>query len=138
MSAKYIVDACALIAFLYDEQGADKMQAVLEAAYAGTVDVFMHKLNVLEVYYNIFKAEGKDNAQLFYSQMNELPITIINSISDSTFWEAGRLKATYRMSLADAIAVAESSTIKAALLTSDHHEFDVIDEKEEIEFMWIR
>jgi len=138
MIAKYVLDACALTAFLYDEQGADKVQSVLEDAEAGTIEVFMHKMNVLEVYYNIFRSEGENNAQLFYTQVTELPITVIDIISDVMFMEAGRLKASYKMSLADSIAVAEAATRKAALLTSDHHEFDVIDDKEDIEFAWIR
>ncbi|MBZ4654597.1 MAG: PilT protein domain protein [Peptococcaceae bacterium] len=138
MITKYVIDACALISFLYDEQGADKVQKVLEDAYAGTAEVFMHKINVLEVYYNIFRAEGEEKARLFYTQVNELPITIIDNLSDTMFTEAGRLKASYRMSIADSIAVAEAAIRKAALLTSDHHEFDIIDEKEDIEFAWIR
>ncbi len=28
MITKYVIDACALISFLYDEQGADKVQKV--------------------------------------------------------------------------------------------------------------
>lgn len=138
MTTRYVLDACALTAFLYDEQGADKVQKVLEDAYAGTAEVFMHKMNVLEVYYNILRAEGEEKAKLFYTYVIELPITIIDTISDTMFMEAGRLKASYRMSIADSIAVAEAATRKAALLTSDHHEFDVIDNKEDIEFAWIR
>ncbi len=75
---------------------------------------------------------------MFYTQVNELPITIIDNLSDTMFTEAGRLKASYRMSIADSIAVAEAAIRKAALLTSDHHEFDIIDKKEDIEFAWIR
>lgn len=138
MTDKYVIDACALTAFLYDEQGADKIQKILEDAYAGAIEVLMHKINVLEVYYNIFREEGENKAQLFYERVNQLPVTIIDTISDATFFEAGRLKASYRMSLADAIAVAEAFIRKAALLTSDHHEFDVIENSENIEFAWIR
>lgn len=36
MIVKYVLDACALIAFLYDEDGADKVQKVFEDAYEGT------------------------------------------------------------------------------------------------------
>ncbi|MBS3943385.1 MAG: type II toxin-antitoxin system VapC family toxin [Dethiobacter sp.] len=138
MIVKYILDACALTAFLYDEQGADKVQSVLEDAQSGKVEVFMHKMNILEVYYNILRSEGEEKAQLFYTQANELPITVIDSISDALFMEAGRLKASYKMSLADSIAVAEAATRRAALLTSDHHEFDLVEDKEDIIFAWIR
>jgi predicted nucleic acid-binding protein len=59
-------------------------------------------------------------------------------LSDAVFAVAGRLKASYRISLADAVALAEASVSGGALLTSDHHEFDAIEQKENIRFLWIR
>jgi len=138
MTNIYVLDACALIAFLYDEQGADKVQKLLEDSYTNTAEIFMHKINVLEVYYNIFKVEGEEKAQLFYSQLYKLPITVIDTISEPTFIKAGRLKALYKLSIADSLAIAETTIRKAALLTSDHHEFDIIEDKEDITFFWIR
>jgi predicted nucleic acid-binding protein len=57
---------------------------------------------------------------------------------DSVFLEAGRLKSVYKISLADAIALAYASIMKCTLVTADHHEMDVIDDKEDIRFCWIR
>ena len=48
------------------------------------------------------------------------------------------METTYKMSLADSIAVAEAKTRKAQLLTSDHHELDYLEEKGEARFYWIR
>jgi len=48
------------------------------------------------------------------------------------------LKSTYRISLADSLALAESSLSGAMLITSDHHEFDVIEAAENINFNWFR
>lgn len=59
-------------------------------------------------------------------------------VKNNVFTEAGRLKATYSISLADSIVVAEAITKKARLMTSDHHEFDEIEEKETMNFYWIR
>ena len=39
---------------------------------------------------------------------------------------------------ADSIALAQTLILDGELLTSDHHEFDVIEEKEDISFCWIR
>ncbi len=66
------------------------------------------------------------------------PVSIIAEISDEIFKEAGRLKATYKISLADSVALAQAIYLDGELLTSDHHEFDVIEEKENIRFHWIR
>ena len=52
--------------------------------------------------------------------------------------EAGRLKATYRISLADSIALAEASVSGGILLTADHHELELVEKNENIVFHWIR
>jgi len=59
-------------------------------------------------------------------------------LADDILLEAGRLKATHKISLADAIVLAQASVTKGILITADHHEFDVIEEKEPIKFLWIR
>jgi len=94
MSETYVLDACALLAFL--------------------------------------------NAEETLNKIRSLPITIIAVLSDEVFEEAGRLKATYKVSLADSIALAEAKTRKVQLLTSDHHEFDPLDVQKEVKFSWIR
>jgi len=45
-------------------------------------------------------------------------------LTDEVFYEAGKLKATNRISLADAIAIAEANVRDVELVTCDHHEFD--------------
>jgi len=39
---------------------------------------------------------------------------------------------------ADSILLAQSIVSEAIVISSDHHEFDIIDENEHIEFLWIR
>ncbi|MDR0459858.1 MAG: hypothetical protein LBH62_00220 [Nitrososphaerota archaeon] len=63
---------------------------------------------------------------------------IQSELTDIVFNEAGRFKASYRISLADSIALAETTVFGGELLTADHHEFDVIEKQEEIKFHWIR
>ena len=122
MTSRYILDACALVAFINDEIGADVVQNVLESAEKGNVEVYMNKLNLFEVYYGIRRVEGIQQAEDFYSMSLRLPIIIIDGISDDVFREAGRIKTNYRMSLADSIALGETSVRGASILTSDHHE----------------
>jgi len=52
--------------------------------------------------------------------------------------EARRLKIKYKMSVADSIALGEASILGASILTSDHREFDPVEQSETIKFTWIR
>ncbi len=90
------------------------------------------------MYYDIYRIEGKEKANEVKELVEQFPLQIINNITDETFLEAGRLKAAYRISLADAIAVAEARRLHVKLLSSDHHEFDILEEKHEVEMVWIR
>jgi len=140
MKETFVLDACALIAFLDDEEGADKVEDILRKARRNECAIYMNKLNILEIYYGIFREDSKEKAEKTLSKILALPIIVIDRLKDDVFKEAGRLKATYKISLADSIVLAEAKIRKASILTTDHHEFDPIDkeEGEEIVFHWIR
>ena len=134
----YILDACALIAVLYSETGADVVKAAFEEADKGLAKIVIHKTNLLEVYYEAYRERGKDSADLMLAELKKRPIIINAEISDEIFAHAGRLKATYKISFADSFALAQAIVSDGSLLTSDHHEFDVIEGKENINFAWVR
>ena len=135
---RYVLDANALIALLQDEPGAEKVFDVIKAAYKGEAEIIMHKANLLEVYYDAYRYRSKEQADLMVAEVVKSPIQINAEITDDIFAKAGRLKATYKMSFADSFALAQASIFGGALLTSDHHEFDVIERNEAIKFFWIR
>jgi len=136
--SRYVLDTCALIALLQEEQGTDKVAAVLNAANNGEAKITMHKLNLLEVYYDAYRWRGKEQADLLLSEVKKCPIEINTEITDEIFSEAGRLKASYKISLADSIALAQAIVLDGEFLTADHHEFDAIEGREHIRFLWIR
>lgn len=138
MTSKYILDACAVIALLNDEDGAQKVEQLLSQADQTHNFLFMHEINLFEIYYGVFRDEGKDLAEQTYDKVIDLPIKIIKGLRESVFKEAGRLKAVYKISLADSIALAEAKKRKISLVTCDHHEFDQIQQMNELDFFWIR
>ena len=138
MKDSYCLDACALIAFLCDEQGADVVEQLLIEAERKNISLIMHRINLLEVYYGIEKSEGKSRADEILKSIYDLPITFIDKINDRIFFTASYFKSNYRLSLADAIALATSKTRKAKLVSSDHHEFDILERNNEINIKWIR
>ena len=93
---------------------------------------------MLEVYYHVIKAYNVREADEMLETVNELPIEIIPELSDGVFKKAGYLKGRYKISLADAIALAESIIRNGSLVTSDHHEFETVEKLEKINITWFR
>jgi PIN domain nuclease of toxin-antitoxin system len=134
----YVFDACALIACFKDEEGWEIVGDLIERAAHGELRLTMSKYNLLEVYYGFYHDDGKDRAEEILQDAYVLPIHIVEDLSDAVFHEAGRLKASYSISLADAVALGLASAHREPLVTSDHHEFSVIEQGEGIAIRWHR
>ena len=137
MSNTYVLDACALLAVARNEVGADIVVDIYRRANNGEVQLIINRINLLEVYYDFYRYNGKEYANDFARKV-EQSVVKLTEFDESLFEEAGRLKATHRISLADSIALAQALILGGELLTADHHEFDVIETKENIGFCWIR
>jgi PIN domain nuclease of toxin-antitoxin system len=137
---KYVLDACALLAFLNKEDGWDKVKDLLiEAIDTGEVEIYMSIVNLLEVYYDRLRLDDNEKLSEFLAWAFASPIKIIDTVSRSELDKAARLKAVYkRISLADAIGIATSKSLGAAFVTSDHHELDIVEQQESISLLWIR
>ena len=134
----YVLDACALIAYLNGEPGQEKVLAVLEAAEQGTATVRMHRLNFYEVYYDAYRSGGPAVAEQFWVDVSQLPIDFVDILSETLLKEAAYFKVNYKISLADSIALGLTILHQAEVVTSDHHEFDRIEQNEPLRFLWIR
>ncbi|MCL1820690.1 MAG: PIN domain-containing protein [Oscillospiraceae bacterium] len=135
---KYYLDACALLAVLNEEDGGEFVRDIIGQAKVGSVKVSMNIINLFEVYYGILRKGGKEIANDILLKIKESDINIIETISEEVLKEAGRLKASYKMSVADSMAVAEASVNNGTLLTSDHHELGAVEKSESIKIHWIR
>lgn len=130
-----VLDACALIAFLNDEPGAEVVATLLEEVPS----VEMSAVNLLEIAYDAIRTSGDPQAgRKLLGVVDQLPIKIHWQITDEVFHHAARFKASYRISLADAFALALAETLNAAIATSDHHEFDCLESNATARFIWIR
>ena len=138
MKEKFILDACALIAYFKQEPGFQAMIQFFERADDEEISLSIHKLNLLEVYYGFYRDDGIEQAEAILADSLSLPIIIVDDLSDSLFREAGRLKALYDISFADSIALALASKTERAIITADRHEFETLEHKESIKFNWIR
>jgi predicted nucleic acid-binding protein len=136
----YVFDACALIAVFSGEIGAENIKNIINSNfYDNRIKIIMHKANLLEVYYDILKRYNKTIAdKIIKAFVDNSNVKIISEISDEIFIEAGRLKSNYKISFADTFALATALVYNGKLVTSDHHEFDLIEKYENIQFYWFR
>jgi predicted nucleic acid-binding protein len=135
----YVLDACTLIALLKREAGWDVVDALFKRARAGGITLYMNIINLLEVVYGFRRDKGAAYAVEVLENVHASSIRIIDTVSPPVFDEAARLKAIYkRMSVADAVGIATAENLDAAFVTSDHHELDIVEAKEAINFYWFR
>lgn len=93
---------------------------------------------MLEINYGIIRSDGDGIANEIMGNIYTLPLKIIDKIDADLFKWASFFKSKYKISLADSFALGLSKIKKAKLVTSDQHEFDIIDKDDIIELYWIR
>lgn len=137
-SNRYVFDACALIAFLNDEDGADKVEQLFELAWAGEVELYATSVNLYEVYYDALRHTSPGKAEELLADLYALPITVVESVDRSLIRLAAHFKTMHRMSVADSFALALARQLGASLVSTDHHEFDDVEKSGEARFFWLR
>ena len=85
MSKAFVMDASAIIAFLADEEGAALVDDILHKAKKDNSLIYMNKLNLLEVYYGIYRADGEEKAQETMATISKLPISVVDVMNDDLF-----------------------------------------------------
>jgi predicted nucleic acid-binding protein len=134
----FVVDACALIAYLFDEEGSDLFESILIQARNNEINVVMHIVNLGEVYYDILKRNDVNTAHETYQKIKQLPIRFEDHISDQMVYKVGEIKTSYRISYADSFAVAQAILLNAELVTTDHKEFEPLEQDGVVKMKWLR
>jgi predicted nucleic acid-binding protein len=134
----FVLDACAVVSLLKNEDGADIVADIYRKANKGEARLFMNRINLYEVFYGFYRDMGQEYALKILNNI-EASAVKISELDREIMLEAGRIKAVHkRISVADSIAVAQAVLLKGSLVTSDHHELDAIEGKENLTFTWIR
>ena len=135
LALTHCLDACAVIAYLRQEAGAEVLKELIERPHTFLA---MHVCNLGEVYYDFFRDDGLAAAQTAWANALALPLALRRDTDDAFIQRVGVVKVTERVSFADAFALALAERLQVPLRTTDHHEFDAIEQKGVWRFLWLR
>jgi PIN domain nuclease of toxin-antitoxin system len=132
---QFVLDACAMIAFLRDEAGAEVVQSRL----ASEPPVCLaHAVNLCEVFYHFLGEAGEDAARRSLDDLRAVGLTVREDMDEAFWQQVGRHKVQYRMSLADAFALSLADRFGAELLTSDRGDFEQVSQSAKHRVTFIR
>jgi len=128
-----VLDSYAVLAFLFNERGAEKVAALFEKAAASDTFVFIAAPNWAEIRYMVERKVGSKHWNTVRPKLIALPIEIIPA--DQLLAEiAGEIKASKKLSLADCFAAALAHQKRADLYTGDP-EFRAVEK--EVKVVWL-
>ncbi len=100
----FVFDACALIALLEDEPGADVVADLLQEPANRCL---IHAISACEVYYDLRRRGSIDEADSLVGLFTEYGLDLVETLPSDLWSIAGKLKAEWRrVSLADCFALA--------------------------------
>lgn len=119
---RYLLDTSALFTLRYNEEGSDQVTKILKEAQSERCVAYISFMTLMEIFYWIYKKEGKGTALQTLLEIKTLPIQRVD-LSDAILVGAGELKANYSISLADSWIAATAINKEATLVHKDP-EFD--------------
>ncbi len=118
MSDLYVLDTSAIFAFTDQEAGVDEVERLLNAAHAEKCQIEVCSISLMELYYVTLREAGEDEAARLIALVKSWPVAWVYP-NERTLLQAGRLKASHRLSIADALVAAVAKLHQATLVHKD-------------------
>jgi predicted nucleic acid-binding protein len=134
LSKTYVLDASALLDFLEDGPGAERIIQLVKEARHGSTPLLMSVLNWGEVFYQSWQRRGEEAAKTAMAGLERFPIELI-PVDQAQVVKAAEFKVVNNLPYVDCVAVALSTLRQAALVTADR-DFEKLGRR--IEILWIR
>ena len=114
METLYLLDTSALLTFIEDEDGSDRVEELLK----GT-GILLPWPVLMETYYITLQKKGRAEADRRYALIRQLQADILWTMDEPILLTAARLKAEHHVSLADAVVAAFAIRNNAVLIHKD-------------------
>ncbi|HHY44590.1 MAG: type II toxin-antitoxin system VapC family toxin [Bacillota bacterium] len=133
IAGRYVLDSSALIAFLWDEAGAQTVEDILVEEDA---EVFMSVVNLGEVIYIVHRLAGEQTAAAVETKVFETPKLRVIDATWPRVKHAAGIKVDGRLSFADCFCVGLAQEKEAVLVTCDR-EFERLEQQGKVAVLWL-
>jgi len=117
--ANYVLDTSAILSYFLREEDSEKVVNLLNKSMNNEVRIFIPFPVVMELYYIVFRASGRNAAEERFAALKMLPVVIDLEILEQYLLIAGSLKAEYPISFADSLIAAYAKKQNATLVHKD-------------------
>jgi len=114
---RFVLDTSALFCLLQNEAGAEQVDHILKTNGPGD-RVFVSFISLMEYCYKLQRDFGEGIARRAYLQLKQLPLQVIES-DEQLGLSAAAIKATHKLSVADAWIAATALRLGATLVHKD-------------------
>lgn len=128
-----VLDAFAVLAFFYNEPGADIVQNLMENAGESKVDLLIPVINAGEVWYRISRGNSPELADRSLQELQAIGIELVEADWSLTR-QAAAFKAMGNISYADCFAAALAKLRNCPVVTGDK-EFAQLENEIKIEWL---
>ena len=128
-----VLDASAILAFLWKEPNYEKVKELLTKAAESERKLLMSAVNWGEVYYVLAKDHSIDEVEGFMKLIETFPVEVV-PVDSPLARQAALFKAQKKLPYADCFAAALAKLRKGELVTADK-EFKAVEG--EIKILWI-
>jgi|ERR1700730_1361691 predicted nucleic acid-binding protein len=118
MSKTYVLDASAVLDFVDDGPGAERIEQLFRDARSSNTPLLMSVLNWGEVLYLSWQRRGEESARRTVADLLRLPIELV-PVDLSHALKAGEFKVIHKIPYVDCVAAALSTLRRATLVTAD-------------------
>ena len=126
----YVLDASAILAYIYDEPGAERVKALFSGK---GVKLYLNAATLGEVFYDLMKEEGKEAALRALALLRNVEIEII-PLDEELALSTADLKGFSGIPYVDGMAAATALQYQATLVTVDP-DFERLADRIEIEWL---
>jgi predicted nucleic acid-binding protein len=115
---RYVLDTSAIFAFTDQEEGAEEVESLLNAAKGSKCQLEVCAISLMELYYVALRESGEDEAARLIGLVKSWPVAWVYP-DEKLLLQAGKLKAAHRLSVADALIAAVAKLHQAKLVHKD-------------------
>lgn len=128
----YVLDTFALFNFLSAEEGSEKVEKLIAQARLGKVTLYFSEINLGELYYKAWKKKDEETGKAALKSTLDLPLTLVPA-DRNRILQSAEIKATNRISYADAFCAQTAMEKNSPILTGDPDFAKV----EKVKVIWI-